>query len=62
MLVKIKGNLVKKQNHIFQISVKELHNGMILPSSEGSFSGARTVDGNNFIGGTSLMKYMPKYI
>ena len=35
---------------------------MILPNSEVGFSCARTIDGNIFIGDTSLRKYMPKYI
>ena len=35
---------------------------MILPSSKGGLSGAITVDGNIFIGDTSLRKYMPKYM
>ena len=61
MFVKINGALVKK-NNLIQISVRELHNDMIFPSSEGGFSGARTVDGNICIGDTSLRKYMPKYI
>ena len=54
--------MVKKQKHLPQISVRELHNDMILPSSEGDFSGARTSDGNICIGYTLLRKYMPKYI
>ena len=61
MFVKINGTLVKKKN-LIQISVRELHNDMIFPSSEGGFSGARTVYGNICIGDTSLRKYMPKYI
>ena len=35
---------------------------MILPISEGVCFGARTVDGKVYIGDTSLMKYMSKYI
>ena len=35
---------------------------MILTSYEGGFSGARTVYGGNFIGDTSLRKYIPTYI
>ena len=35
---------------------------MILPSSEGGFFGAITIDGNFCIEYTSLRKYMPKYI
>ena len=62
VFVKINGTLVRKQNHIPQIPVRELHNDMILPSSEGGFSGARTVDGHIFIGDMSLRKCMQKYI
>ena len=54
--------MVKKQKHILQISVWELNNDMILPSSEGSFSSTRTFDGGNCIGDTSIRKYMTKYI
>ena len=35
---------------------------MILPSSEGGFFSATTVDWKIFIGDTSLRNYMPKYI
>ena len=38
--------MVEKQMNLPQISVRELHNGMILPSLEGGFSGATTIDGN----------------
>ena len=62
MFVRINGTLVKKQRHLPQISVRELHNETILPSPEGYFSGARTIDGKNCIGDTSLRKYMPVYI
>ena len=61
MFVKNNVTLVNK-NNILQISVRELHNYMILPSSEGGFPGARTIDGNLFLGDTSLRNYMPKYI
>ena len=54
--------MVKKQKHLPQISGRDLHNDTILPSSEGGFSGARTIYGNICIGYTSLRKYMPKYI
>ena len=62
VFVKINGNIVKKQKHILQISVQELHNDMILPISEGLFLWARIADGNLCIGDTSLRNYMPKYI
>ena len=61
MFVKINGTQVKKQKHILQIPVRELHNDMILPSYERGFFGARTIDGNICIGDTSLRKYTPKY-
>ena len=62
MFVEINGILVKKQKHLPQIWVRELHNDMILPIPEGGFPGVRTVDGNIFIGDTSLRNCMPKYI
>ena len=37
LFVKIIGTLVKKQKHLLQISVQELHNDMILPISEDVF-------------------------
>ena len=37
LFVKNNGNLVKKQKHQLQISVRELHSDMILPISEGGF-------------------------
>ena len=62
VFVKINSTLVKKQKHIFQISVRELHNDMILSSSEGGFPGARKIDGNICIEYTSLRNYMSKFI
>ena len=56
VFVKMDVTPVKKQNHITQISVIELHNDTILPSSEGVFSGTITVDGIICIGDTSLRK------
>ena len=35
LFIKINGTLVKKQNHVIHISVRELHNDMILTISEG---------------------------
>ena len=61
MFVKINGTTEKKQKHPPQISVRELHNYMILPSSE-VFFGARTVDGKICIGYMSIRKYMPKHL
>ena len=37
MFVKINGTLVKKTYYLIEIYVRELHNDMILPSSEGIF-------------------------
>ena len=62
VFIKINGTLVNKQKNLLQIPVREINNDMIFPSSEGGFSGARTVDGSICIGDTSLSKYMPKYI
>ena len=54
--VKINGTLVKKQKYIIKISVRELHNDMILPSSGGGLFGAGTFDGEICIVYTSLRK------
>ena len=62
VFVKTSDTMVKKKKHLLQISVRELHNDMILPSSLGGSSSARTIDENIFIGDTSLRKYMPKFI
>ena len=37
LFVKINGTIVNKQKHLLQISVRELHNDMILPIYEGIF-------------------------
>ena len=37
MFIKINGTIVKKQKHLIQISVGELHNDMTLPIFEGVF-------------------------
>ena len=37
LAVKINVTIVTKQKHLPQISVQELHNDMILPTSEGGF-------------------------
>ena len=60
LFTKINGTLVKKQNHLPQISVLDLHIYMILPISPKGFFYVRTVDGKLFIGDTSLIKYRPK--
>ena len=46
------GTQVKKQKHILKISGRDIHNDMVLPSSEGGFFGARTIYGSIFIGDT----------
>ena len=62
LFVKINSTLVHKRTHLLQISVRELHNDIILSISQGDCIGARTVDGKVYFGDTSLTKYMPKYI
>ena len=47
---------------MLQISVREFHNDLILPVSQGGFSGAIDEEGRVFIGGTSLRKYIPTHI
>ena len=37
LLVKINGTLIKKQEHMLQISVRELYNDLILPIYQGCF-------------------------
>ena len=37
MFVKINGTILNKHKHLLQISVRDLHNDMILPISEGAF-------------------------
>ena len=54
--------MVKKQNRLLQLSVRELQNDLILPSYERGFSGARTFYGSFCIEDMSLRKYIPKYI
>ena len=60
--VKINGILVKRQKDLPQISVRELHNDMILPIYEGVFFCARKIDGEVCIVDTSLRKCMQEYI
>ena len=48
--------LVNKKKHLLQISVRELHNDIILKNPQGGFLGAITVDGKLCIGDTSLRK------
>ena len=54
IFVKNNGNLVNKQKHLLQISVRELHNDMVLPILQGSVFGASTVDGKLCIRDASL--------
>ena len=37
IFVKVNVNILKKQNHLPQILVHELHNDLILPISQGAF-------------------------
>ena len=37
LFVKIVGTLLKKQKHLLQILIQEMHNDMILPIYEGGF-------------------------
>ena len=37
---KVNGSLLKKNNHLIQISVREMHNDLILPVFQGRFYGA----------------------
>ena len=62
LFVKINGTLVNKQRNLLQILLRELHNDMILPISEGDCFGAIIVDRKVCIGDTSPRKYMPKHI
>ena len=48
LFVKINGTLFFFFLNLFQISRRELHNDMILTSSEGGFSSAITVHENKF--------------
>ena len=47
---------------MLQISLRELHNDMILPISQGICFGAINLYGKLFIGDTPPRKYMPKYV
>ena len=58
LFVKNNGNIVKKQKHLLKISVRELHNDMILPIYERVCFGTRIVDGKLCIGDMSLRKYI----
>ena len=62
IFVKFNGTLLKKQKHLLQISVRELHSDLILPVSQGRFCGARNSDVRVCIGDMYLRKYMPKYV
>ena len=62
LFVKINGNPVKKEKYLPQISVRELHNYMILPISEESLFGAINFDEKVCIRYKYLRKYMPTYI
>ena len=47
---------------MLQFSVRKLKNDIILPVSQGEFSGARHEEVRVLIGDTSLRNYMPMYI
>ena len=48
--------------HLLQISLRELHNYMMLSISQGGLFGSRNVDGELCICNMSLREYIPKYI
>ena len=62
IFVKVNGTIVKKQKRLIQISVRELHNDLILPASQGGFYGARNKYGKVCIWYMSLRNYTPKHI
>ena len=43
MFVNINGTPVNKLHHLLQISVRETHNAMMLPCSEGGFPGVGAI-------------------
>ena len=47
---------------MLQISVREIHNDIILSFYQGDFFGAINDDGRVYIGDTSLINYIPKHI
>ena len=56
------GTIVKKQKHLLQISVLDLHNNMILTIPQGGCFGEITVDVKVRIVDEYLSKYIPKLI
>ena len=62
--IHLKENMItlKKHKHLIQISVRELHNDLILSVSQGRCHGARNKDDIVRIGETSLKSYIPKHI
>ena len=62
MIVQFNGTLVKKHNHLPQISVQELYNDLLLSASQCGFSCEINEDGKIYIGYSSLRKYMPRHI
>ena len=62
IFVKVNVTLVNKNNHILQISVRELQNDLIFPFSRGGFYGARNEHGKVYIGDKFPIKYIPKHI
>ena len=54
--------MLKKKNHLLQISLHKVHNDIFLKESQGGFYGARYEKGRLWIGDTSLRKYIPNEI
>ena len=59
---KIDGTIVKKNKHLPQILVHDIHTNLILLVYQGGFYGTINEGGKVCIGDTYLRKYMPKYI
>ena len=62
IVVKVNGNILKKQSHMFQISVRNLHRDIFLPVSQKVFHGSRNKDGRVCIGDNYLINYTQKQI
>ena len=53
------GKVIKTHKLIIQIKIREQHNDLIKPSSEGGFAGVRLEPGDVIIGDTLLGSSMP---
>ena len=62
IFVKVNDTLVKENNHLIQISLRDFYNDIILLVSQSGFYGEINEDGKLFIEDTSLIKYMPKHV